>query len=120
MCYYSIAPTVGVGVSWTPGELKQNLRTLYTSHARGLDTGNRWEELAVSGYPAMTVQVEDNLPSRQDKGPLACTLALGVDDNTLVKVRADTRENDEAGPWQNDLCGAVKKIAEFVVENLRA
>ncbi|MFK0249604.1 hypothetical protein ACIQUM_33310 [Amycolatopsis azurea] len=100
------------------GPLRETLDTLYADHANGKDTGNRWEEQTIKGYPAVIVWAEENVPGRQDKGPLACRLALGLDVRTLMYVGTNIDERAEAGPWQYDPCGATKKITEFVIENL--
>ncbi|WP_410654580.1 DUF3558 domain-containing protein [Amycolatopsis sp. lyj-112] len=118
-CLLGFGPTVEVTVSWlTP--LRESIGSLYRDHATGRDIGNRWEELAIQGYPAVVVRAEENIARRQHEGPLACKLALGVDDDTLVYVGANTRGRAEAGPWQYDSCGAAEKIAGFVIENLRS
>lgn len=117
-CLIAFGPSVDVTASWLP-PLRESISMLYRNHAQGRYTGTHWEEATLNGYPAVIVEVEENVPSRRDKGPLACKLALGVDDSTLVYLEANTREKAEAGPWQNDPCGAVKKIAEIVIDNLR-
>ncbi|MFK0244932.1 hypothetical protein ACIQUM_09550 [Amycolatopsis azurea] len=68
---------------------------------RESDTGNHWEEVTINGYPAVIVDVGANIPSRRD-------------DSTLVHIKADTWGKLEADP-----CGAVKKVAEFVIDDLR-
>ncbi|WP_410663729.1 DUF3558 domain-containing protein [Amycolatopsis sp. lyj-84] len=117
-CLIVFGPSVDVTTSWFP-PIRESISTLYSDRAQGRDTGNHWEEVTINGYPAVIVDVEENIPSRRDKGPKACRLALGVDDSTLVHIKTNTREKPEAGPWQADPCGAVKKIAEFVIDNLR-
>ncbi|MEU3624949.1 DUF3558 domain-containing protein [Amycolatopsis coloradensis] len=118
-CLIVLGRSVDVTTSWFP-PLRESISTLYSGRALGRDVGNHWEELTINGYPAVIVDVEENIPSRRDEGPLACRLVLGVDDNTLVHIKTNTRGKPEAGPWQNDPCGAVKKIAEFVIDNLRS
>ncbi|SEF32365.1 Protein of unknown function [Amycolatopsis pretoriensis] len=96
-----------------------SLRTLYLEHARGHDTGNHWETVTINAYPAVTVSIDDNVAGKEDEGPLGCTLALAADNNTLVYITAATYDKPETGPWQHDPCGATKKIAEYVIQNLR-
>ncbi|EMD23229.1 DUF3558 domain-containing protein [Amycolatopsis azurea] len=118
-CLIVFGSSVDVTTSWFP-PLRTSISTLYRDRVIGRDTGNHWEEVTINGYPAVIVDVEANIPSRRDKGPLACRLVLGVDDSTLVHIKANTWGKIEAGPWQADPCGAVKKIAEFVIDNLRS
>ncbi|WP_340682538.1 DUF3558 domain-containing protein [Amycolatopsis coloradensis] len=118
-CLIVLGPSVDVTTSWFP-PVRESIRTLYSDRALGRDTGNHWEEVTINGYPAVIVEIKENIPSRRDQGPLACRLALGVDDNTLVHIKANTWGKPEAGPWRADPCGAVKKIAEFVIDNLRS
>nr|WP_246481208.1 DUF3558 domain-containing protein [Amycolatopsis umgeniensis] len=118
-CLIVLGRSVDVTTSWFP-PLRESISTLYSGRAQGRDAGNHWEEMTINGYPAVIVDVEENIPSRRDEGPLACRLVLGVDDNTLVHIKANTRGKPEAGPWLNDPCGAVKKMAEFVIGNLRS
>jgi hypothetical protein len=96
-----------------------SLHTLYLEHARGHDTGNRWEPITINTYPAVTVSIDDNIAGKKDEGPLGCTLALAADNNTLVYITAATHGKPEAGPWQHDPCAATRKIAERVIQNLR-
>lgn len=117
-CYLETGKTSGVRIYFNTA-YRESLAMLYGRHAQGLDTGNHWEELTISGYPAVVVEVEENTPDHRDKGPLSCTLALGVDDTLMVSIRTNTYENASAGPWRYDPCGATKKIAELVVDNLR-
>ncbi len=117
-CVLTFGPIVRVLASWL-SPVRETLDSLYRDHATGRDTGNRWEELTINGYPAVLVWVEENIQSHRGDGPLACRLALGLDDRTLMYVGTNIDERAEAGPWQYDACGAAKKIAEFAVENLR-
>ncbi|MFC9250073.1 DUF3558 domain-containing protein [Amycolatopsis thailandensis] len=118
-CFIAFGRSVEVTASWQP-VLEDNISTLYRDHARGHHNPKNWEEVTINGYPGVITEIEENIPTKKDEGPLACKLALGVDDSTLVYVGANTRGRAEAGPWQNDPCGAVKKIAEFVIDNLRS
>jgi hypothetical protein len=116
-CYVKLGTTSGVSISWNP-TLHDSLNSLYSRHIQGLDTGNHWEELTVDGYPAVLVAIEENVPSRRADGPLSCSLALGIDQATLVTIKVNTYEDTATGPWQHDPCGATKKIAQFTVANL--
>lgn len=117
-CVLAFGPIVRVQASWL-SPLRETLDTLYSDHASGKDTGNRWEELTIKSYPVVVVWAEENVTGRQDKGPLACRLALGLDEETLMYVGTNIDERAEAGPWQYDSCGAAKKVTEFVIDNLR-
>ncbi|MER6666027.1 DUF3558 domain-containing protein [Amycolatopsis japonica] len=117
-CLIVLGRSVDVTTSWFP-PLRESISTLYNDRARGRDTGNHWEELTINGYPAVIVDVKEYISTKRAEGPLACRLVLGVDDNTLVHIKTNTRGKPEAGFWQNDPCGAVTKIAEFVIDNLR-
>ncbi|MFI9453547.1 DUF3558 domain-containing protein [Amycolatopsis sp. NPDC052450] len=118
-CVVAFGRSVEVTASWHP-VLEANISTLYRDHARGRHNSKNWEEVTINGYPAVITEIEENIPTKKDEGPLACRLALGVDDATLVYVGANTRGRAEAGPWRNDPCGAAKKISEFVLYNLRS
>ncbi|GAA4529374.1 DUF3558 domain-containing protein [Amycolatopsis samaneae] len=108
--------------AWRSQGFRETLRFLYTEHAKGHGAGinNRWDELIVNGYPGVIVRVEDNIPSHKDKGPVSCTLALGIDNDTLIYLNAATYESPQAGPWRYDPCGATKKVAELAITNLRS
>lgn len=95
----------------------QNIAELYRDHARGFYTGNHWEEVVIADYPAVLVTVMLDKTSLQDAG---CVLALAVDESTLIRVGVSRYSGFEAGPRLPDLCAAVKKIAEVVVDNLRS
>ncbi|MEC3980858.1 DUF3558 domain-containing protein [Amycolatopsis sp. H20-H5] len=118
-CNMKTGRTSGVSISYQP-EYFRSLYSLYGRHAQGFDTGNHWEELSINSYPAVLIAIEENVGSHRDKGPLSCSLALGIDDATMVTIRTNTYEDSSAGPWQYDPCGATKKVAAFVVDNLRA
>ncbi|MFC3450739.1 DUF3558 domain-containing protein [Amycolatopsis speibonae] len=118
-CLIAFGRLVEVTALWYP-VLPENIGTLYRDHARGRHSSKNWEEVTINGYPAVIVEVQENIPTRKDNGPRACRLALGVDDSTLVYIGANTQERPEAGPWRNDPCGAAKKISEFVIDNLRS
>ena len=119
-CFVAFGKSVEVTASWHPVlEDSNNISTLYRDHASGRHNPKNWEEVTINGYPGVITEIEENVLTKQDEGPLACRLALGVDDTTLVYVGANTRGRAEAGPWKNDPCGAAKKISEFVLDNLR-
>ncbi|MEV6912130.1 DUF3558 domain-containing protein [Amycolatopsis sp. NPDC051071] len=117
-CLIAFGRVVEVTALWHP-VLEDNISTLYRDHATGRHNPKNWEEVTINGYPAVITEIEENIPTKQDEGPLACRLALGVDDTTLVYVGAETLGREEAGPWKNDPCGAAKKISEIVIDNLR-
>ena len=116
-CVTKFGPVAGVDTA----NRGNSLHTLYLEHARGHDTGNHWEPITVdTGYPAVIVAVDDNVPSKQADGPLGCTLALAADDTTLVYITAATYGKPETGPWQHDPCGAARKVAEITVHNFKS
>lgn len=114
-CYITLRPGITVRASRISA-IPESLATLYRDRARGFDTrGNHWEEVTVAGYPAVIVDIQVDITSHL---PETCRLALGADDSTLITLTVGAGI-PEAGPWKDDPCGAAKKLAEVVVDNLR-
>jgi hypothetical protein len=98
-------------------QYEDSMQALYYRHVNGYFVGNHWEELTIKEYPAVIIDVDQRAPD-ESAGTQACTLNLGADAKTIIAIHVNTYVND-TGRWKDNACGAVKKVTELVIDNLR-